>query len=364
MVSYEKYALKDKTTRWRVWWRDPEGRNRNKSGFARKHDAEVWASQNITLAKATGTYVDPSGSRSTVGALGRQWLDGRRNLVKPSTYHPEESAWRLHVEPRWGKVPLRGLTKSSVQEWVNGLAKEYSPTLVIRCHSILTAIIDMAVADRLLTVSPIQNVTLPRKTPRRHIYLTPSQLKALARASGERSTLILTLGLLGLRWGEVSGLRVRDLDVTAKRLHVVENNVKAGRERVIVTPKSNRFRDLAIPECLIGPLRERVEGKQPLDRLFCEPDGAPLRYQGPSVRGWYRTALKAVAAEGVPQSLRCHDLRHTAASLMVASGANVKAVQRMLGHASAAMTLDVYADLFDDDLDAVAERIDAVMGGV
>ena len=53
-----------------------------------------------------------------------------------------------------------------------------------------------------------------------------------------------------------------------------------------------------------------------------------------------------------------HDLRHTAASLAVAAGANVKAVQRMLGHTSAAMTLDVYADLFDDDLDAVANALD------
>lgn len=56
-----------------------------------------------------------------------------------------------------------------------------------------------------------------------------------------------------------------------------------------------------------------------------------------------------------------HDLRHTAASLAISSGANVKAVQRMLGHASAAMTLDLYADLFDDDLDDVAMRLhDAV----
>jgi integrase len=55
-----------------------------------------------------------------------------------------------------------------------------------------------------------------------------------------------------------------------------------------------------------------------------------------------------------------HDLRHTAASLAVSAGANVKAVQRMLGHASAAMTLDTYSDLFDDDLDAIATRIDAV----
>lgn len=53
-----------------------------------------------------------------------------------------------------------------------------------------------------------------------------------------------------------------------------------------------------------------------------------------------------------------HDLRHTAASLAVSAGANIKAVQRMLGHASAAMTLDVYADLFDDDLDEVAEVLD------
>jgi len=56
-----------------------------------------------------------------------------------------------------------------------------------------------------------------------------------------------------------------------------------------------------------------------------------------------------------------HELRHTAASLAVSAGANVKAVQAMLSHASAAMTLDTYADLFDDDLDAVADRLDAVL---
>jgi integrase len=55
-----------------------------------------------------------------------------------------------------------------------------------------------------------------------------------------------------------------------------------------------------------------------------------------------------------------HELRHTAASLAVSAGANVKAVQAMLGHAKASMTLDVYADLFDDDLEAVADRLDAI----
>lgn len=72
---------------------------------------------------------------------------------------------------------------------------------------------------------------------------------------------------------------------------------------------------------------------------------------------WFHTAcVKA----GVPR-MTIHDLRHTAASLMVASGANVKVIQRQLGHASASMTLDVYADLFDDDLDVVRDRLDGLL---
>jgi integrase len=71
-------------------------------------------------------------------------------------------------------------------------------------------------------------------------------------------------------------------------------------------------------------------------------------------RAGFDRAAAAVGLEGLVP----HELRHTAASLAVSSGANVKAVQRMLGHASAALTLDTYADLFDDDLDAVADRLD------
>src|SRR4051794_17705796 len=73
-------------------------------------------------------------------------------------------------------------------------------------------------------------------------------------------------------------------------------------------------------------------------------------------RSWFDRAAAAISEP----DLTPHGLRHTAASLAVSAGANVKAVQRMLGHASAAMTLDRYADLFDDDLDALADRLDAV----
>ena len=77
---------------------------------------------------------------------------------------------------------------------------------------------------------------------------------------------------------------------------------------------------------------------------------------GNARRGWFDRAAREI---GVP-GLTPHELRHTAASLAMSAGANVKAVQRMLGHAKASMTLDVYTDLFDDDLEAVAERLDVV----
>lgn len=69
---------------------------------------------------------------------------------------------------------------------------------------------------------------------------------------------------------------------------------------------------------------------------------------------WFASALDAAGAPRITP----HDLRHTAASFAVSAGANVKAVQRMLGHASAAMTLDTYAELFDKDLDAVGDALD------
>jgi integrase len=99
----------------------------------------------------------------------------------------------------------------------------------------------------------------------------------------------------------------------------------------------------------VNHLARQCEGKSRADLLFPGPAGDYLRR--PRARsGWWD---KAVRVAGLPR-LTPRELRHTAASLAVSAGANVKAVQRMLGHASAAMTLDVYSDLFDDDLEAVA----------
>jgi integrase len=106
------------------------------------------------------------------------------------------------------------------------------------------------------------------------------------------------------------------------------------------------------PPSLLEPIRSLSARKEPEDLVFTSPEGGPLR-----LNNWGRRVFDPACRE-LGLKVSPHDLRHTAARLAIQRGANVKAVQRTLGHASAAMTLDVYAGLFSDDLDSVAVAVD------
>ncbi|WP_278802301.1 tyrosine-type recombinase/integrase [Bifidobacterium pullorum] len=362
MVSYEKYALGGGGTRWRVWWRDPDHKRRNKSSFRTKRDAEAWAAEHVTTAISRGSYVDPSGGKALIGPLGDAFIAAHETVWKPSHFHSEETSWRVHVKPRWGDRRLESVNHSEVQTWVNELAKTKSASVVIRAFGILKSIYETAVKDGRITRTPVEDIKCPKKTRKPRVYLTPEQLLTLANCSGEYRPLVLLLGLCGLRWGEATALTVGDVDFEKNRIHVSKSVTKVGKDFRLGTPKSNRSRDVPMNKLVRDALATQVSGKDDDDLLFTSPDGGYVAPQsiGKNHRCWYKTAL---IKAGVPM-LTIHDLRHTAASIAVHSGANVKAIQRMLGHSSAAMTLDTYADLFDDDLDELAGRIDATMTDV
>ena len=271
-----------------------------------------------------------------------------------------EIEWRVRVAPRWGGVALGDIRPTAVQQWVSELgrgvdgAKPVGPSVVTRAHHMLSSILADAVSDNLLARNPATGVKLPRKNRKRPVYLTHSQVAALATASGDYEGLVLLLAYTGLRWGEATGLRVLDLDMLRRRATVSENAVQAGAEIFVGTTKAHKQRSVPLPAFLLPYLAHQCEGKARDGLLFPGGDGGHLKRPHPK-SGWF---AKAVAASSVP-GVTPHDLRHTAASLAVSAGANVKAVQRMLGHASAAMTLDLYAELFDDDLEAVATALDA-----
>ena len=359
MASYEHYALKSGETRWRVWWRDPDHRNRNKSGFRTKRDASDWAARNVTVAMNDGRYVDPQGGRVTIGVLGERWITSHEHVWKPSHAYAIRSSWNAHVFPKWGNRPVGDVRHSEIQDWVNLLSSERSASVVLRAFGILKGIYDTAVVDGTIGRSPVLNVQLPKKTRRQRVYLSPEQLHTLARCSGAYRPLILVLGLCGLRWGEATALTVGDVDFETNRLHVVRSVSQVGGKYRLGTPKNGKGRTVPMFQPVRESLRDVVKGKHKDDLLFPSPSGG---YMPPAKRGhgWYGRALKE---SGVP-SMTCHDLRHTAASIMVHCGVNVKVLQRILGHSSAVMTLDTYADLFDSDVDVLAADVDAAISGV
>jgi integrase len=224
-------------------------------------------------------------------------------------------------------------------------------------YSVLARILDDAVRDRLLASNPVRGVKLPKRAPRRNVYLTAAQLEQLAAESGHQRSLVLLLGVGGLRWGEAAALRVRDVDFLRRRVELHRNAVMVNSTIIVGSLKSNRNRSVVLPALVIDALAETAKGKGREDLLWSTHAGV---YLGPpsSTVSWLSGAVaRCQKQDPAFPRVTAHALRHTAASLAISAGANPKVVARMLGHASAAMTLDVYADLFDSDLTSVAESV-------
>lgn len=366
MATIKSYDTKS-GLRYKVRYMKPDGSQGSKGGFPSKPAAESFANR-IEVRKLDGEFVDPKHGKLTVESLAQPWLDTKKAKLKASAYKPLESAWRVHVKPEWGTVRIADIEVTMVEDWITDLVtdqrdpanpeviikKAASATTVIRAHAVLSGLLDRAVRDRKILANKARDVdNLPRKVAKRKIYLTHAQVASLADSAGEWSTLVLFLAYCGLRWGEAIGLQVGDLDLLRRRVSVNRNAVEVGSEIVVGTPKSNKPRSIPIPTFLVDELSKQCVGKGRESLVFSGPDGDFMR-RPKTPRGWF---IRAVEAAELP-TITPHDLRHTAASLAISAGANVKAVQRMLGHESAALTLDVYAELFDDDLDTVASALD------
>ena len=336
--------------RYRVRYKRPDGRWSQKRGFKRKVDAKAWLDQTGADVRS-GDWVDPRRGKATIAELGKVWLAGRTD-VKPSWKRSLDIAWRKHVQPQWGHWKVESITFGDVQEWISGQA--HSVTVTKRNHGILMQILDDAVRDRRIARNPAKGVRLPRRVPAQKRYLTAGELHRLARES-TKPVLVLLLGYTGLRWGEAVALRVSDFDQDKRRLHVRRNAVLLDDGWSVGTPKTHKSRTVPMPPELADRVAGECTGKTRDALIFPGPDGGFMQRPRTSAESgsWWASACEDAEIE----KLTPHDLRHTAASLAISSGAHVKAVQRMLGHASAALTLDTYSDLFDDDLDALAERM-------
>jgi integrase len=367
MATIKQYELprKDKDGKplkplilWEVRYRQPNGITSRKRGFTTKRDASAWASK-VETTKAEGAYVSPSRGRVTVGDLSVGWLARQEQTLSPSYYRTIAYAYPKHVAAKWGGVPVGKVDILDVKAWAAAMTRDgSSATVVNRAVGILAGILDDAIEHRALVANPARKFKRgekPTKAAKRHVYLTEADVCQLAEESGRHADLVLTLAFTGLRWGEAIALTVADVEFLKFRISVHRNAVQVGQQFEVGQTKGKENRMVPVAASLLARLAVRCEGRSADDLLFPARLGGYLKRPSYDATGWFNRAVERAKV----QTVTPHDLRHTCASLAVSSGANVLAVSRMLGHKDPSVTLRVYADLFDSDLDAVAVNLDA-----
>ena len=206
--------------------------------------------------------------------------------------------------------------------------------------------------------NPCAEVKAPRREHRQRGYLSHEQVELLACEIGPYGSVVRFLAYTGLRWGEMAALRVGSFEMLRRRVNVRDAVAEVKGRIVWSTPKSHERRSVPFPRFLSEELAELMVGKSREDLVFSAPDGGVLRVSTFRPRTFAPAVRRLMATVADFPKVTPHDLRHTAASLAISGGANPKAVQTMLGHQSAVLTMDTYADLFPDDLELVSSALD------
>ena len=287
--------------RWQAsYWHDGR-RHIGSLTYRAKADASAWLAA-VEADIRRGAWVDPRAGRLSVRELGGTWL-GSNPAKRASTQAVERDILRLHVEPALGHRRIDSVTPADVQEFVNGLSRRLGARSVRRSYGVLRAMFGFAVNADWLVRSPCRGIKLPPLMVRSRRALSAADIAGLAAAVGVRHAPVVYLGaLLGLRWSEIAGLRVRAIDLGRGILVVKEARVRtAHHEQVSGPPKSEAGRrSLTMPRALIdiltAHLRNLGEGANDPDAyVFHGSLGQPLDYVNWRRRVW----LPACEATGL-----------------------------------------------------------------
>lgn len=357
-ITKEKRQRRDGTQYhvWRARTRLRNGEPRSKR-FPRKVDAEAWLTT-IEAGKLDGTAADPKLGRTTYGVWLDKWLPTRRHGSRPSTLARDESYIANHIRPYWSDWQIAQIERSDVVEWVGTLSDNgLAPATVSKIYQLFAASIEGAVTDRYLGVTPCRSIELPKITKHAMRFLTPNELHRLAEHMDKRyQALVLVAGYGGLRIGELAGLHVDDVDRQRSQVRVERTASWVKGHLHLNHPKTaSGRRSVGLPAFVMDVLSEHLESYAGPTIVFPSPGGGyldPNRFR----QRQFNPAIKAADLVGV----RIHDLRHTAVSLWIANGADVKRVAARAGHASVAFTLDRYGHLYPDAEDDLMGALDAV----
>ncbi|KUK32079.1 MAG: Integrase family protein [Thermoanaerobacterales bacterium 50_218] len=317
-----------------------------------KTQAKLRASElEVNLKRAPGAAKAPA----TVGECLDRWLAHVRGSVAETTFE-NYSVHARRLKPYVGRLPLWGLTPGALQEALSPMWEKFVPTTCRKTVGTLKTCLRQAVAWGWVSRDPTQGLKLPRVARSEKRVLAPGELTRLLEAlKGYKHGLaVRVLAVAGLRLGEVLALRWEDVDFE-KGTVTVRRSADSKRRKLkedTKTPAARRTIRLDAETLRLLEEHKRSQKVRPLKDALVFPaeDGRPLRCN--AVRKTLRLALKKA---GLPR-IRVHDLRHTAASILIDAGVSLTTVAAFLGHSSPATTAAIYAH--------AVRRADSVAGAL
>jgi integrase len=311
-----------------------------------------------------GRLADPG--RQTVGQYLDYWLE---NASKPNTrattYGSYERTIRKHIKPRIGGVALAKLSPVHIQQLYSTLATEgMGDSMRQLVYAILHKALDHALKMGLVARNVCDAVERPRLNRPEIRPLGPEQAKALlTAAAGDRLEALYVLALTtGMRLGELFALEWSNVDLQAGYLTVRYTLMELNGKVQLSEPKTPRSRrKIELPKLAVDALWQHKRKALALGRtdgfVFRTVNGFPIR------RGWfYQEEYKPLLERaGLPRATRFHDLRHTAATLLLAAGENPKVVQELLGHSNIAMTLGTYSHILPTMQRQAVDKLGAML---
>ena len=301
------------------------------------------------------------------GQYAAQWFSlypAGMGAVKASTLQGYRSALNHHILPRWGSRIIRTIKPMELQAWINGYTGRRDGT--VRSILLVTRqIFSQAYTDGVIDRNPMAGVRKPRTVEAQRQEVPVDQLCRLHQAAEAMcpdcaALLFFIPYYTGLRRGELMALQWDDLNFKTGVLNVNKQVYDVRGQLQISTPKTkNSVRKIVLPPAVVAVLREY---KKTVDSRWMFP--SPVKEDCPITPGVVRRRLQLILEHAGCKHVRFHDLRHTFATLALENGMDVKTLSAMLGHVSAATTLDIYTHITDDMRLMAAANIDRGIGKV
>lgn len=356
----EKYRPGQQPTRqkctgsWQYRYRDPSGRQAAEN-FPTKVEAEDFGIE-VKAALKHGTYLDPKRSKILLKDWWAMWWPNQRGAR--NTLTRDERMWRLHVEPAFGNWPLVDISWLDVDRWVKKLDGPLAPSSIPAAFQILDRLTTAAVLDKRLLHNPCDSIKLPRKKKKHPEDRKPPTYPQLdlirEHLPKHHHPLTFVAQETGLRWGELAGLRLCNVDLKNGRLHVREvledarghlarkeyPKSDAGLRTVPLTPLAVEALEMLLERSPAKATRSAASaGLCPEELVFRGQRGKPMRQAN------FRTTwVKAIDKAGVARKTvnpdngriewwpQFHKIRHAFASRLHGLGVPEVVVQEILGH--------------------------------